>query len=271
MNLRSDKRVQYGLLGLGAALIIIGLTRSASGKAAKVAIDYGKGFKQRLGDMNALPFLVETAAALGVSPAKLFAILKVESAGMLISPVGYIFIRFEPHVFARFSAKHALGLKRNPTAAEIAEHGKVVLLPGMTAAVSSQSRDRTNRVTTASGQTAEWAAFQTAWDLDKEAAASAISMGAGQIMGFNGPDLGYKDAVAMFKDLVYRPAAQLEAFANFIPRAKQGALLDALRLGDYPTFVRLYNGAAIGSTENDNYVQKMIQAELDFMDGDVAI
>jgi hypothetical protein len=48
-------------------------------------------------------------------------------------------------------------------------------------------------------------------------------------------------------------------------------MLEALRIGDYPTFVRVYNGAPIGSANNDRYVRGMIQSELDFIEGDIAL
>jgi len=146
-------------------------------------------------------------------------------------------------------------------------------LPGMSAATSDEGRKRL-RGQPAEGQVQEWDAFQKAWNIDRESAARSISMGAGQIMGMNYALLGYNSAVDMFRDFMYRPIAQLEGFVKFISSGQTASLremLEALRIGDYPTFVRVYNGAPIGSDNNDRYVRGMIQYELDFIEGDIAL
>jgi hypothetical protein len=273
MDIRNDRRLQLGLVGVGALVVIVGLVNSASAKAPSLAVRYGKGFRSRLGDIQILPFIMEVSGTIGVNPAKLYAVLKQESDGRLISRLGYIYIRFEPHVFARWTAQTAPKMNSKPSAAQIAEHGTVVLLPGMSAATSDEGRKRL-RGQPAEGQVQEWDAFQKAWNIDRESAARSISMGAGQIMGMNYALLGYNSAVDMFRDFMYRPIAQLEGFVKFISSGQTASLremLEALRIGDYPTFVRVYNGAPIGSANNDRYVRGMIQSELDFIEGDIAL
>ena len=42
-------------------------------------------------------------------------------------------------------------------------------------------------------------------------------------------------------------------------------MLPALKRKDYPTFVRYYNGASIGSDDNEAYVNKMIDYEMQYI------
>lgn len=177
-----------------------------------------------------LPLIREQALAINVDPVVLQAVTYVESGAKGWSALGKVILRFEPHVFLR-------------------ETGETVLLPGMTAPLASQSRLRRG------GQNDEWAAYEAAARIDPEAAARSTSWGIGQVMGYNYKTLGYSSAVEMVADFEGRLEPQLIGMVNFI--RKNAKAYDALLKNDLPRFVAVYNGAAVGTQANNNYVAKM--------------
>ncbi|MEO6954799.1 MAG: N-acetylmuramidase domain-containing protein [Polyangia bacterium] len=141
------------------------------------------------------------SAQLGIEPAIAAAIVLVESSGSGILD-GRTVIRFEPRIFRQLS-KH----------------------------VVSDSH---------ANQDAEYAALAHAVKLDEDAAYRSISMGAGQIMGFNAESLDYANAKAMLTAFASDEGEQVSAMLQFI--ANNPRLVTAARDKKWTAFARIYNG-----------------------------
>ncbi|MBO9663889.1 N-acetylmuramidase domain-containing protein [Dokdonella sp.] len=92
-------------------------------------------------------------------------------------------------------------------------------------------------------QNINWDAFNYAHSLNPEAAAASISMGPGQVMGFNYTSAGYTSAEQMYTTLKDNPIKQFEAMTDHI--GGNSNLKDALNAGNYDTFATRYNGGGI--------------------------
>lgn len=238
-----DKRTKYAFVGAGVCGLLLLFTRRAS--AATSNAPATSNFVEFFSNFSPAAWAYSTAAALGVPAERFYGVMAAESGGKPYSDVGAVVIRFEPHVFHR---------RTNPPA--------TVLLPGMSAPTGAEGRSRRG------GQAAEWAAFQEAWAINPEAAAASTSYGVGQVMGFNFDVGGYASAVDMYKDMIANPLAQYNVFVNFIRNKPR--VYAALAAGDYPAFVRWYNGEPLGSAKNDAYVRRMLDAQGKFLAGRVA-
>jgi len=92
-----------------------------------------------------------------------------------------------------------------------------------------------------------------AW-LDTVAAHESISMGAGQVMGFNAGTLGYRSAIEMFDAFERSAAAQMLGFANYILADPE--LLRAINAQDWSVIGERYNGqASAGEKYRAEYVR----------------
>lgn len=94
----------------------------------------------------------------------------------------------------------------------------------------------------AAGQAGEWAALETAMEIDRAAALRCTSMGASQVMGFNHGKIGYPTVEAMFRAFGRSVAVHVLGFVNYC-LATPG-LPEAIAACDWPAIGRLYNGAA---------------------------
>lgn len=177
--------------------------------------------------------IVQAARSIGVEPAVLKAVIKVESAGKPFAPDGKLLVRFEPHVFARLTLK--------------AGKRALVLNPGMT--------DISNPRQRSGGQPGEWATLERAMGVNPELALQATSFGLPQVMGMNYKALGYANARAMFADFQQSWAAQIAGMAKFV--ASSSKMLAAMKAKDWPRFVAVYNGAKVGSKSNATYSKKL--------------
>ena len=155
------------------------------------------------------PVISSQSARLGIPPAAAAAVISIESGGRGFGKDGRLLIRFEPHVF------------HNRTA------GKTTA--GFDVPDSHAS------------QAAEYEAFGQAKTLNEDAAYKSISMGAGQIMGFNAQRVGYSSAKAMYDAFQTSLQAQLEGIFEFI--RTDSKLLQAVRNSDWTTFAERYNGS----------------------------
>ncbi len=153
----------------------------------------------------------DEAARLGIEPGVAAAVLSVESGGTGFRN-GDLVIRFEAHIFQDLTGQY-VGVNHS---------GK---------------------------QSDEYAAFEDAKRIDVEAAHDSISMGAGQIMGFNAERIGYSNAVEMYKAFEKSEAAQDVGVFEFIRTSK--TLLKAARQKDWPTFARYYNGEGYAANAYD--------------------
>ena len=143
----------------------------------------------------------ERSAQLGIDPAVAAAIILVESSGGGIRD-GRTVIRFEPRIFRQLTG-HAV----------------------------SDSH---------AGQDAEYAALGRAIRINEDAAYRSISMGAGQIMGFNAESLNYDSAKSMLNAFASDEAEQVSAMLQFI--ANNPALVRAARDHHWTACARIYNG-----------------------------
>ncbi len=175
--------------------------------------------------------LSELAERLQIDPAAAVAVLDVESAGVGFGADSRMIIRFENHLFY-----HHWG-KQNQT--RFFDH--------FTFDQSQPWVNHTWRPSTAQpfnefhgSQPAEWLVLGFARSLNEEAAKLSISMGAPQILGSNHRRIGYASVDAMFDAFSRSERAHILGLFDFI-RA-DGAMVQALRDGDYIGFARGYNG-----------------------------
>lgn len=167
-----------------------------------------------------------------VDPLVLEAILQIESGGRAVGEQGYPVIRFEAHIL-----KQQLG--DDATWAGRFRHGS----PQWTG--QEMCIDGVWQPIHTGAQANEWAAYDIAVQMDAEAAAQSISMGAAQIMGFNHARIGYPSAQAMLR--AFRNAnVQVIGFINFL--LSDSTLWTAVRAYDWRTIARLYNGAGAVDT-----------------------
>jgi len=101
---------------------------------------------------------------------------------------------------------------------------------------------------TAKDQDINWSAFNYAYGMDPEAAAASISMGPGQVMGFNHATVGYVSADAMYKSLKDSAYNQFASMTDFI--GANATMKKNLNDGDYDAFAKAYNGGIPGYGDN---------------------
>lgn len=159
--------------------------------------------------------IYDDAASLGVDPASVLAVAEVESNGSGFLADGRPAILFEALWFHKFT-----GGKFD------ASH------PDISSPVWDRSLYK--------GGAAEWGRLNAAIELDAEAAFKSASYGAFQIMGFNYAACGFQSVTMFFSAMKRGLDEQVAAFTAFIKA--NPAMLQALRLKDWKTFARLYNG-----------------------------
>lgn len=167
---------------------------------------YGKSVaqmvKEQLSKQERIKKIQALAAERGIPEAVALAIFTVESGGKGFGSDGRMVIRFEPHIFRKYSGGKDVAVLR-------------------------------------AGQKAEWDNYARAAALDPEAAMKSISMGSAQIMGFNHKLVGFPTVQAMFDAYSTSEPAQIRGFFDFV---KNTGLEEAARKGDWTTFARGYNG-----------------------------
>lgn len=168
---------------------------------------------------------------LNISPAAICAIIATESSGGGFRN-GKMVIRFENHVFDRQWGK------KNPT-----EYAKHFQYNGSKAWTGHQFRaiETEPWLDPHKSQDTEWLVFTFASKLDEAAAIQSISMGAAQMMGFNYKLLGYKTPKQMYD--AHQASAHYQILGMFDFIKQSGPMIKALRVGDWTTFARYYNGS----------------------------
>jgi hypothetical protein len=169
------------------------------------------------------------AETLGVEVCAIRAVAEVESAGDGFLPDGRPAILFEAHIF------HASTHGKHPNARD--RHGSPLSTP------------RWNRALYGAGGARQHDRYEDARKLNADAANKACSWGMFQILGRNHKDCGFDDSQA-FVDAMWTggASAHLDAFVKFIQANK---LDGALRLKDWSTFARGYNGPAYAANKYD--------------------
>jgi hypothetical protein len=177
--------------------------------------------------------MARVAPEYGLDPAVGLAVLRVEAGGVAWGKDGWMIIRLEAHVLSWY-------LTRDLFARHFAY--------GIGGLAHWQGDGHRFRLGLADPwlpyhgvQASEWQALQVARSLSDESALKAISMGAGQVMGFNHRAAGYPTARAMFNELSVSAAAQVRAMLDY---CKGRSLIGALQRGDFLAFARGYNGSA---------------------------
>ena len=158
---------------------------------------------------------------LGVGVPELLAVLAVESKSCGFLPDRRPIILFERHIFhkrtgGRFSAQ-------NPDISNPAAGGYA-------------------------GLAKEYPRLEKAAKLDRAAALMSASWGAGQIMGFNHKAGGFDDVESMVEAMQLSEDAQLASVAAFL---RSNNLVRFLKVRDWVSFARAYNGAAFAKNKYD--------------------
>lgn len=166
-----------------------------------------------------------------IEPRVAQAILKVESGGRTHGENGKPLIRFEAHIF--------VGKAGNTG------HFRYHQQKPWTEQQWRKSAGDPWRNVHTGQQADEYAAFEFARSINADDAYQSISMGAGQIMGFNHLRIGYQSAEAMYKAF-QDSQVQTIGFINFF--LSDPALADAMRRKDWREIAKRYNGAGAVDT-----------------------
>ena len=176
--------------------------------------------------------VIQAAELLGVEPAAVKAIIRVESAGRGYLKDGRVVILFERHKFYDLLPKSLA-------------HETAAKYPNICNPKSGGYY----------GKAGEYSRFNLAFSIDKECAMKSASWGLFQIMGFNHVAAGYATVGEFVDAMKESEGKQLLAFANFIKAHKTMHL--ALQKQDWATFAKLYNGPAY---KKNNYDSKLANA-----------
>jgi hypothetical protein len=174
-------------------------------------------------------YIEAQAKALGCGVDLVVALLTLESGGRAFNNDGSLVIRFENHVFRR-----QLGATRHDAyRTHFADKGPA-------AHHYRTTEDGEWRSVHGGGQAREHEVLELAKTIDERAALAAISMGAGQTMGFNHSVVGHDSPQTMYAayDSGIRP--QLDGIFDYL-RNVPGAL-KAARDRDFTGVARAYNG-----------------------------
>ena len=164
-------RLMPWIVGGGVGLLLLALNSKTALAAVTQALPKDERTKK----------ILEVAAQRGIPAAVALAVFDIESSGKGFASDGKMIIRYEPHIFKKYTS---------------------VDVPAQRA-----------------GQAAEWANFAKASAVNQEAAIKSISMGIAQIMGFNYKWCGFDSPQAMFNAMSSSEAAQIVAFFDFIKSA----------------------------------------------------
>lgn len=189
------------------------------------------------GDIDQI--IIAEAQRLGIRPSFAKAIIEVESGQKGLNSDGTPVIRMEPHIFNGNSPSHAGGW------------GK-----------SRLTGRHIDNVSCEGGQAHEHACFNRALQIDPKAAYRSISVGRGQIMGFNHQLAGYSSPQEMYEAFSAQgggEAAQIKGMFKFIESQKH--ILNAARNGDHGAFTRGYNGSKPGSGLYSKYTTALSNAD----------
>ena len=159
------------------------------------------------------------------------AVIAVESGGRGFGVDGRLLIRFENHIFwSQWGQSHpdAFQSRFAFNSATTWQGHKYRLSPNAAWKDSHTSQD------------SEWEAFGVARSLDDRAAKLSISMGLGQIMGFNFATLGYASVENMFDALSGDERLHVLGMFSFI---QNRGLVPALQQNNLADFARGYNGS----------------------------
>lgn len=156
----------------------------------------------------------QAAKSLRTEVAVIKAVTEVESGGQGFLPNGRVVIRFEPHLFHRYTQ-------------------------GQFDASHPQISFKNLRAGYPTGALHSWQLYDEAKALNLQAARMATSFGLFQILGSNWPNCGCKSLSEFITRMSKSEAEQLNLFCNLITN---WGLDDELREHQWARFARMYNG-----------------------------
>lgn len=166
-------------------------------------------------------------------------VVAVETALQGFGMEGRLLLRFENHIFWHFWGE--------AHAEKYAAHFRFDAEDPQRGHAFREGADQQHWTEVHGGQPAEWAAFDLAAALDREAALRSVRMGSPQIFGYLHKDLGYAAVEEMFDAFAASEANQLRGlFALIAGHDGASEAIQALRTQDFETFARIYNGEAQG-------------------------
>lgn len=175
------------------------------------------------------------SAKLGVEVAAIKAIASVETKGSAWITPGVPQILYERHIMARLLKEKGISTRGLPS-------DLVNTTPGGYGKFSEQHPK-----------------LQRAVKIDRECALQSCSWGMFQIMGFNFKQCGYPSIQAFVNAMYKSEDEQLNAFVGFIKNNQE--LNEALRLKDWATVAKLYNGT---NYKINKYDTKLAEAYVAF-------
>lgn len=107
-------------------------------------------------------------------------------------------------------------------------------------------------------QAEEWSAFNSAFQLDKNAAMQSTSIGLGQVMGFHYKDLGYTSVGDMWNDAKKGEDRQLWQMIKFISLNKN--LVNAVNTKNFDRIAYYYNGPMYKKYDYSNRLKKAYES-----------
>lgn len=178
------------------------------------------------------------ASELGVSPAILKAIHKVEASGKSYLPEGYPSLLFEAHIFYS-----RLGSKKAET-----------LLPG--------NRDILSKTWNKSlykGGVKEVTRLNKAFLISPEAALASASFGAFQICGFNWKKSGVSSAWEFYREMWTSEVGQFRLLSGFL---KGSGIVPYMKSLNFKEIARRYNGEGYKKNGYDTKLRSAYQSFL---------
>lgn len=203
--------------------------------AKKMKVSGSARQKKLIGVFNEYGGLLSAVSKmLKVKLAASLAVICVESGGVAFKNDKMV-IRFEPHWFWKLWGEKNTGSRPNKTLFD--EHFSFESWHGETHYYRASAFGEWKSFH--GSQAREWEAFEMARGLDEVAALKSISMGLGQVMGFNHARIGYDSMTAMFVNFSRDARFHVLGIFDFM----DSAMVKALAGGDYVAFARGYNGS----------------------------
>lgn len=167
----------------------------------------------------------KAANSLGCSVAAVKAVTEVEAKGSGFLPTGEPVILYERHIMRRLLKEKGISVEGLP----------VDLVNSSAGGYGKYSKQHEK--------------LQRACLIDRECALQSCSWGLFQVMGFHWRPLGYKSIQEFINAQYKSEEAQLDTFVRFIKNDQ--LLLEALKMKDWRTFARIYNGPAYAKNQYD--------------------
>lgn len=178
--------------------------------------------------------VVEMANDHDIDPAGLLAVVEVESAGKPLEDNNRTprFL-FEKHVFYRYLVKH------EPAKLQLAvQRGLAIPKWQGPSQYGDQSTSKMRR-----------SLLSRAIKISEEGAHHSASWGVGQIMGYHGPEMGFKSAVEMVQFMeVGGLVAQIDVMVRWI---KHSGFVPLINKRKWTAFAKAYNGPGYAQNKYD--------------------